>query len=175
MNNLNSILIEGNLVRDPLFRSTTKGTPLCTFSLASNRYCKQDSGLEREVSFFDVETWAKLAENCYSLGRKGRGVRVVGRLKQDRWSGPDGKGRSKITIVAEHVEFRPEFKRNEDTRTGRTGAMAEEATSMDESSSIDAYTTPSAPAEMAAEQEAQFPGETLEDLARDEELEEITF
>jgi single-strand DNA-binding protein len=113
MNNLNSILIEGNLVKDPLFRSTAKGTSLCTFSLASNRYHKQDSGLEHEVGFFDVETWSKLAENCFNQGHKGRGVRVVGRLKQDRWSGPDGKQRSKITIVAEHVEFRPEFKRDE--------------------------------------------------------------
>jgi single-strand DNA-binding protein len=112
MNNLNSILIEGNLVRDPLFRTTPKGTPLCTFSLASNRFFKQDSGLEKEVSFFDVETWAKLAENCYSLGRKGRGVRVVGRLKQERWNGSDGKSHSKVAIVAEHVEFRPEFKKN---------------------------------------------------------------
>jgi single-strand DNA-binding protein len=114
MNNLNSILIEGNLVRDPLFRSTPKGTPVCTFSLASNRYFKQNSGLEEEVSFFDVETWAKLAENCYSLGHKGRGVRVVGRLKQERWNGPDGKAHSKVTIVAEHVEFRPDFKKEED-------------------------------------------------------------
>jgi len=80
-------------------------------SLASNRYYKQDSGFEKEVSFFDVETWAKLAEACYAKGRKGRGVRVVGRLKQDRWSGPDGKAHSRITIVAEHVEFRPEFKK----------------------------------------------------------------
>jgi single-strand DNA-binding protein len=112
MNNLNSIIIEGNLVRDPLFRSTTKGTPLCTFSIASNRYYKQDSGLENEVSFFDVESWSKLAESCYNLGHKGRGVKVVGRLKQDRWNGPDGKQRSKVSIVAEHVEFRPEFKRD---------------------------------------------------------------
>ncbi|MDR2499559.1 MAG: single-stranded DNA-binding protein [Treponema sp.] len=111
-NNLNSILIEGNMVRDPLFRSTPKGTPVCVFSLASNRYFKQDSGLEQEVSFFEVETWAKLAEHCYSAGHKGRGIRVVGRLKQARWVGPDGKGRSKITIVAEHVEFRPEFKKS---------------------------------------------------------------
>ncbi len=111
MNNLNSILIEGNLVRDPLLRSTSKGTPLCTFTLASNRFFKHDSGLEKEVSFFDVETWAKLAESCYSLGHKGRGVRVVGRLKQDRWNTSDGKTRSKISIVAEHVEFRPEFKK----------------------------------------------------------------
>ena len=111
MNNLNSILIEGNLVRDPLFRSTPKGTSLCTFSLASNRFYKQDTQLEKEVSFFDVETWAKLADNCYNLGHKGRGVRVVGRLKQDRWTGEDGKPHSRITIVAEHVEFRPEFKK----------------------------------------------------------------
>ncbi|MCL2043623.1 MAG: single-stranded DNA-binding protein [Treponema sp.] len=112
-NNLNSILIEGNLVREPLFRSTPKGTPVCTFSLASNRFFRQDSGLEKEVSFFEVETWAKLAESCNKQGKKGRGVRVVGRLKQDRWTGNDGKPRSRITIVAEHVEFRPEFKKDE--------------------------------------------------------------
>ena len=112
MNSLNSILIEGNLVRDPAFRATPKGTPVCTFSLASNRFFRQESGLEKEVSFFDVETWAKLAEACNNLGKKGRGVRVVGRLKQDRWTGTDGKARSKISIVAEHVEFRPEFKKD---------------------------------------------------------------
>jgi single-strand DNA-binding protein len=112
MNNLNSIIIEGNLVRDPLFRSTAKGTPLCTFSIASNRFYKHDSGVEEEVSFFDVESWSKLAESCNDLGHKGRGVKVVGRLKQDRWPGPDGKPRSRISIVAEHVEFRPEFKRD---------------------------------------------------------------
>lgn len=124
MNSLNSILLEGNMVREPLLRSTTKGTQVCSFSLASNRFYKQESGLEKEVSFFDVETWAKLAEACYSQGRKGRGVRVVGRLKQDRWTGTDGKARSKVTIVAEHVEFRPDFKRD-------NGAVAAEAANVD--------------------------------------------
>ena len=112
-NNLNSILIEGNLVREPSFRSTPKGTPVCTFSLASNRFFRQDTGLEKEVSFFEVETWAKLAEACNNQGKKGRGVRVVGRLKQNRWTGNDGKPRSRVTIVAEHVEFRPDFKKDE--------------------------------------------------------------
>jgi len=111
MNNLNSILIEGNLVRDPELRTTPKGTSVCTFSLASNRFFKQDAGLEKEVSFFQVETWAKLAEACCNKGRKGRGVRVVGRLKQDRWTGNDGKPHSRVAIVAEHVEFRPEFRK----------------------------------------------------------------
>ncbi|GMO44201.1 MAG: hypothetical protein Ta2B_24910 [Termitinemataceae bacterium] len=110
MNNLNSILIEGNLVKDPDYRQTAKGTPLCTFSLASNRFFKQEENLEKEVSYFDVETWSKLAENCRTLGRKGRGVRVVGRLKQNRWNSTDGAAHSRITIVADHVEFRPDFK-----------------------------------------------------------------
>jgi single-strand DNA-binding protein len=113
MNNLNSVLIEGNLVKDPVLRSTPKGTPVCTFTLASNRFFKQDSGLEKEVGYFEVETWAKLAESCRNQGHKGRGVRVVGRLKQDRWNDADGKPHSKISIVAEHVEFRPDFKREE--------------------------------------------------------------
>ncbi|TCW60213.1 single-stranded DNA-binding protein [Treponema sp. J25] len=121
MNPLNSILIEGNLVRDPLLKTTPKGTPVCTFSLASNRYYKQESGFEKEVSFFNVEAWAKLAETCYNLGHKGRGVRVVGRLKQERWLGSDGKPYSRVSIVAEHVEFKPEFGRN-------TGKGEEEAT-----------------------------------------------
>jgi single-strand DNA-binding protein len=81
-------------------------------SLASNRYKKPESAFEQQVSFFNAESWAHLAETCYNRGKKGRGVRVVGRLKQDRWTGTDGKPQSKITIVAEHVEFRPEFKKD---------------------------------------------------------------
>ncbi|MDR1909369.1 MAG: single-stranded DNA-binding protein [Spirochaetaceae bacterium] len=107
MNNLNSILIEGNMVRDPILRTTPKGTRVCSFSIASNRYYKQDGNYEREVGFFDVECWGKLSEAVQNNGQKGRGVRVVGRLKQDRWTGADEKPRSKVSIVAEHIEFRP--------------------------------------------------------------------
>lgn len=37
MNNLNSILIEGNLVRDPELSYTPKGVAVCKFSVACNR------------------------------------------------------------------------------------------------------------------------------------------
>jgi len=111
MNNLNSILIEGNLVRDPQVRHTKKGTAVCNFTLASNRYYRAENGIEKEVSFFDIEAWGKLAESCYGIGKKGRGVRVVGRLRQDRWAGEDGKTHARIVIASEHVEFRPEFKK----------------------------------------------------------------
>ena len=114
MNNLNSILLEGNLVRDPELNYTTKGTPVCTFSVASNRYFKQDDEMQQEVSYFDITTWSKLAEVCKEYLTKGRGVRVVGRLKQDRWPNEEGKTRSKVHIIAEHVEFKPKFKNNQE-------------------------------------------------------------
>lgn len=112
MNNLNSVLLEGNFVRDAMLRSTPKGAQVCVFSLACNRYYRQDAGFEHEVSYFDVECWGKLAEAVYQHGGKGRGARVVGRIKQDRWTGTDEKPHSKVVIVAEHVEFRPEHKQD---------------------------------------------------------------
>ena len=47
---------------------------------------------------------------CAEHLSKGRGIRVVGRIKQERWEadGPDGyQPRDKVVIVAEHVEFQP--------------------------------------------------------------------
>jgi len=110
MNSLNSILIEGNVVRDPVVRETSRGSTVCSFSIASNRFYRQDDELEQETSFFEVESWAKLADACRENLAKGRGVRVVGRLKQDRWTGADGKSYSRIKVVAEHVEFKPVFR-----------------------------------------------------------------
>jgi len=112
MNNLNSTIVEGNLTRDPEYHTTPKGTPVCTFSVATNRFYKKDDEQQKEVSFINVETWAKLADNCHQYLNKGRGVRVVGRLKQDRWVNQEGKNRQRIKVVAEHVDFKPVFAKN---------------------------------------------------------------
>lgn len=113
LNNLNSIIIEGNLVRDPLLKTIPNGHQVCSFAVASNRFYRQNDETEKEVSFFEVETWSRLAETCSETLKKGRGVRVVGRLKQDRWEDAAGKTQTKIKIVAEHVEFKPVFKKDE--------------------------------------------------------------
>ncbi|TVQ27995.1 MAG: single-stranded DNA-binding protein [Spirochaetaceae bacterium] len=107
MNNLNSILIDGNLTADPELKETSKGTPVCNFRLAANRFYRQGDEMQKEVSYFDVETWAQSAERCSRELGKGRNVRVVGRLKQDRWTDDEGQGRSRIKIVADHVELGP--------------------------------------------------------------------
>ncbi|GAB6088708.1 single-stranded DNA-binding protein [Spirochaeta dissipatitropha] len=138
MNSLNSILLEGNLTRDPVLKETPSGTPICEFSLASNRFYRIDDELQKEVSFFDIEAWAKNAERCRGVLEKGRGVRVVGRLKQNRWIAADGGNRSRVIIVAEHVEFKPQFNRNQDSGEAADPEENEEMTlAMEEASEVE--------------------------------------
>ena len=82
---------------------------VCKFSIAVNRWYKnnKNEGVE-EVSFFDVECYGKLAEHCAKKGTKGRGVRVVGRLKQNTWKDETGKTHSKVLVIAEHIEYKPQ-------------------------------------------------------------------
>ena len=82
-----------------------------------------------------METWAKLAEVCAEQLEKGRGVRVVGRLKQDRWQDQEGNPRSKVKIVAEHVEFKPVFAKKDDTSEDDTEDEAQSQAELDEAMS----------------------------------------
>ena len=107
MNNLNSILLEGNLCRDPELRYTPAGSPLCSLVVSSTRTYKRDGAPVEEVSFVEAVTAGKLATVCAEHLSKGRGVRLVGRIKQERWEDAAGNARSKVVIVAEHVEFQP--------------------------------------------------------------------
>jgi len=148
MNNLNSILIEGTMVKNPILRTTPKGTSVCSFALASKRFYKEETGIKKDVGFFLIEAQGKLAESVNSLGKKGRCVRVVGRLRQDRWDVGDGTKRSRIVIVAEHVEFRPEFKKE-----GQPEEAPEEFTAYDDDDEVprEAETVTQPVEEVAAE------------------------
>ena len=107
MNNLNSVLIEGCLVRAA--EMVKRGDKeVCFFTISSNRFSKSEDGMDKRVIFIEVDVPnSKLAESCMAMGKKGKGCRVVGRLEQDR-SEEDGKFQSRVYILAEHVEFRPE-------------------------------------------------------------------
>jgi len=110
MNSLNSVLIEGNLVRDPIEKSV--GIATCvTFTIQTNRWFSHDDEKHNEVSYFDIECWNSTARAVLANLSKGRGVRVVGRLRQDSWAGSDGQMRQEVKIVAETVEFTTQFDR----------------------------------------------------------------
>jgi single-strand DNA-binding protein len=57
---------------------------------------------------------------------------VVGRLKQDWWTDADGKPHSRIIVIAEHVEFKPQLKKEDgdakdgEERSEESGAEEEQ-------------------------------------------------
>jgi len=108
---LNSVNIMGNLTRDPELRYTPSGKAVCSLSIANNRIYSKNSEKITEVSYFDVEVWGVIAENCVKYLKKGNGIIVEGRLRQDRWE-KDGKTQSRVKIAANSIHFMP--KKRED-------------------------------------------------------------
>ena len=96
----------GNLTRDPEIKYTSSGKSVCNLSIANNRIYSKNGEKVSEVSYFDVEVWGALAENCSKYLSKGRGIVVEGRLRQDRWE-KDGKMQSRIRISANNIHFLP--------------------------------------------------------------------
>ena len=61
---LNSVNIMGNLTRDPELRYTPSGKSVCSMALANNRIYTKNGEKITEVSYFDIEVWGVIAENC---------------------------------------------------------------------------------------------------------------
>ena len=106
MTQLNSLIIEGKLVKEPEIKHVSSGKTVCNITIANNRYIPKDDGtFDQDTTYIDCECWNKLADLTESRGRKGCSVRVVGRLKQSRWTDSSGQNRSKIAVIGEHLEF----------------------------------------------------------------------
>ncbi len=79
---LNKVLLIGNLTRDPELRYTPQGTAVATFSIATNRQWKTESGDQKdEAEFHRIVAWDKLAEICSKMLKKGSRTFVEGRLQ----------------------------------------------------------------------------------------------
>lgn len=106
MVSINTVILGGNLTRDPEVRYTPQGTAVATFGMAISRTFRTKEGEQKdEVCFIDVETWGRQAETCGEYLKKGRPVVVEGRLKLDTWENKEGQKRSKHKINALRVQF----------------------------------------------------------------------
>lgn len=106
MANFNKVLFMGNLTRDPELRYLPNGTAVATFTVASNRVYKLQSGEKKqEVVFMRVVVWGRRAETCGEYLAKGSSVFVEGRLQSRTWQGQDGQKRNTVEIIADNVQF----------------------------------------------------------------------
>ena len=120
---LNSVNIMGNLTRDPEIKYISTGKAVCNLSIANNRVYTKNGEKVKETSYFDVEVWGVVGENCEKYLSKGSGIIVEGRLRQDRWE-KDGKTQSRVRITANNIHFLP--RKRDDASGQQAGSRTEE-------------------------------------------------
>lgn len=115
-NNINVVVLSGNLTHDPQIRATQSGTAIMSFSIAVNESVKNGSTGEWEqyTNFFDMCMFGKRAEALSKMLTKGMRVTVTGRLKYSSWE-RDGQKRSKVEVIADNVEL-PQRQRQQDAQ-----------------------------------------------------------
>lgn len=107
-----TIILIGNLGKEPEMRYTPSGQPVVSFSVATNRSYKGAEGQPvKETTWFRVTAWGKQAETCNQYLHKGSKVLVEGRLTPDPDTGSpriwesNGKMGASYEVTASTVRF----------------------------------------------------------------------
>ena len=128
-----TIIIVGNLGRDPEMRYTPSGQAVTNLNVATSRqYTDSNSQQVKETIWFRISVWGKQAENCNQYLKKGSKVLVEGRLIPDlNTGGPrvftrqDGTSGSSFEVSAYTVKF---LSSRGETESGAIAADTPEAT-----------------------------------------------
>ncbi len=108
-----TLIIVGNLGKDPEMRYTPSGQAVTSFSVASNRKYTSSNGEQvNETIWFRISAWGKQAEICNQWLKKGSKVLVEGRLTPDKntggpriWQKQDGTSAASFEVNASTVRF----------------------------------------------------------------------
>lgn len=108
-----TLIIIGNLGRDPEMRYLSNGRAVTSFSLASNRSYKSNDGQQvKETTWYRITVWGNQAESCNQYLKKGSKVLVEGRLSPDKETGSpkvfqrkDGTWGASYEVNAQTVRF----------------------------------------------------------------------
>ena len=107
-----TLILIGNLGKEPEMRFTPSGLPVTTLSVATNRrYSGANGQPVKETAWFRVTIWGKQAETCNQFLHKGSKVLVEGRLTPDpETGGPhvwenNGKHGASYEVTASTVRF----------------------------------------------------------------------
>ena len=126
-----TLIVVGNLGRDPEMRYTPSGQAVTSFSIASNRQYTNNNGQNvKETIWFKISVWGKQAETCKSIPEKRNKVLVEGRLQPDPNTGnprtyqrQDGTTGSNYEMVANTIRF---LTPKSDEESGGYGGASEE-------------------------------------------------
>ncbi len=126
MPELNSVMVAGNLTKDPIFRETSNNTPVVNFHVAVNRrYKDSNNQWQEDVCYVGVVAWNKLADSCRERLVKGSAVLIDGELQSRTFKTDENKNRTIVEIKAKRIQFLNKFAKNGDVQ------ISDESTNLD--------------------------------------------
>lgn len=134
-----TLILVGNLGKDPEMRYTPSGQPVTNLSVATNRQYTDSNGQQvKETTWFRVSVWGKQAESCNQYLKKGSMVLVEGRLNPDAktggprvWQGQNGPGAT-FEVMANTVRFLSSRRSDEEGGYTSGGGSFEHASEPDD-------------------------------------------
>jgi len=100
-----SISILGNTGREVELRYTPQGTPVASFSIASNTVRNTAQGQQKKTDWFNVSAFGRQAETLAKYLTKGSQILVRGKLTFNPWLSRDGEARVSADVVLQDFEF----------------------------------------------------------------------
>lgn len=106
---INKVTVLGNLTRDPEMRILPSEIKVTSFSLATNRTWKDQSGKKNEATeYHNIVAFGKIAELIAQYSKKGSTLYVEGRLQTRNWDDKStGEKKFRTEIVVETFQFGP--------------------------------------------------------------------
>lgn len=120
----NKIIVVGNLGRDPELRYTPQGTPVTSFSLATNE--RETRGGEKQdvTTWFDVTLFGRQAEVASQYLAKGKQVYIEGRFRSEEWTDRDGNKRVTNKIKGSDMQLIDRVQGGEQSMSAAAGVGA---------------------------------------------------
>ncbi|GAB4128668.1 MAG: single-stranded DNA-binding protein [Ignavibacteriales bacterium] len=135
MPELNSVIVAGNLTKDPVFRETSNNTPVVNFHIAANRRYKDSTNQwQEDVCYVGVVAWNKLADSCRNRLKKGSAVLIDGELQSRTFKTEDGKSRTIVEIKAKRIQFLNKNSKNDSDKLGADDVAVSDDNSIEDSS-----------------------------------------
>lgn len=108
-----TLILVGNLGKDPEMRYTPSGQAICQFPVATNRtYTASNGEKVKETVWFRINAWGKTGEACNEYLKKGGRVLIEGRLNADKatggprlWETKEGRPAASFEVTATTVRF----------------------------------------------------------------------
>lgn len=104
---VNSVVISGNVGRDPELRMTASQMQVCQFSVCVNNRRKNGNTGEWEdvPNWVDVTFFGNRGEAISKHVTKGMHVTIQGHLHENKWQTNDGQNRRKLEVIGEEIDW----------------------------------------------------------------------